>query len=80
MSSLLVESAGLQTTVQDLGRPGFGPEGVSASGAADPVALRLGNLLVENQPGVAGLELTLVGGSFVFPDGAVNALKGADFG
>lgn len=80
MSSLLVESAGLQTTVQDLGRPGFGPEGVSASGAADPVALRLGNLLVENQAGVAGLELTLVGGSFVFPDGAVIALTGADLG
>lgn len=80
MSSLLVESAGLQTTVQDLGRPGFGPEGVSASGAADPVALRLGNLLVENQPGVAGLELTLVGGSFVFPDGAVIAITGADLG
>ena len=80
MSSLLVESAGLQTTVQDLGRPGFGPEGVSASGAADPVALRLGNLLVENPPGVAGLELTLVGGSFVFPDGAVIALTGADLG
>ena len=80
MSSLVVESAGLQTTVQDLGRPGFGPEGVSASGAADPVALRLGNLLVENQPSVAGLELTLVGGSFVFPDGAVIALTGADLG
>jgi len=80
MSSLLVESAGLQTTVQDLGRPGFGPQGVSASGAADPVALRLGNLLVENQPGVAGLELTLVGGSFVFPDGAVIAITGADLG
>ena len=80
MSSLLVESAGLQTTVQDLGRPGFGPEGVSASGAADPVALRLGNLLVENQPGVAGLELTLVGGSFVFPDGAVIAITGAELG
>jgi antagonist of KipI len=44
------------------------------------VALRLGNLLVENQPGVAGLELTLVGGSFVFPDGAVIALTGADLG
>jgi antagonist of KipI len=42
--------------------------------------LRLGNLLVENQPGVAGLELTLVGGSFVFPDGAVIALTGADLG
>lgn len=80
MSSLLVESPGLLTSVQDLGRPGFGPQGVSASGAADPVALRLGNLLVENELGAAGLELTLVGGSFVFPEGAVVALTGADLG
>lgn len=80
MNTLLVESPGLLTTVQDLGRPGYGAEGVSASGAADPVALRLGNLLVENDPGAPGLELTLVGGSFVFPDGAVIALTGADLG
>lgn len=80
MSSLLVESPGLLTSVQDLGRPGFGLEGISPSGAADPVALRVGNLLVENEPGAAGLELTLVGGSFVFLEGAVIALTGADLG
>jgi len=80
MSSLVVESPGLLTTVQDLGRVGFGPLGVSPSGAADPVALRLGNLLVGNEPGAAALEMTLVGGSFVFPEGAVIALTGADFG
>lgn len=80
MSSLVVESSGLLTTVQDLGRPGFGPLGVSPSGAADPVALRLGNLLVGNQPGAAALEMTLLGGSFVFPEGAIIALTGADFG
>lgn len=80
MSSLVVESVGLLTTVQDLGRVGHGPLGVSASGAADPVALRLGNLLVGNEPGAAALEMTLVGGSFRFPEGAVIALAGADFG
>lgn len=80
MSSLLVESPGLLTTLQDLGRPGFGPMGVSPSGAADPVALRLGNLLVGNEPGAAALEMTLLGGSFVFPEGAVIALTGAHFG
>lgn len=80
MSSLVVESPGLLTTVQDLGRPGFGPMGVSPSGAADPVALRLGNLLVGNEPGAPALEMTLLGGSFVFPEGAVIALTGADFG
>jgi antagonist of KipI len=79
MTALVVESPGLLTTVQDLGRPGFGPMGVSASGAADPVSLRLGNLLVGNEPGTAGLEMTLVGGSFVFPQGGVIAITGANF-
>lgn len=80
MSSLTVESPGLLTTVQDLGRPGFGPLGVSQSGAADPVALRLGNLLVGNLSNSAALEMTLLGGTFVFPEGAVIAITGADFG
>jgi antagonist of KipI len=80
MSSLVVESPGLLTTVQDLGRRGYGPLGVSPSGAADPIALRLGNMLVGNKPGAAALEMTLLGGRFVFPDGATIALAGADFG
>jgi antagonist of KipI len=79
MSSLVVEAPGLLTTVQDLGRVGYGALGVSPSGAADPAALRLGNLLVGNEPGAAALEMTLVGGSFLFPEGAVIALAGADF-
>ncbi len=80
MSSLLVENPGMLTTVQDLGRPGFGALGVSPSGAADPVALQLGNLLVGNTPGAAALEMTLVGGRYFFPEGGVIALAGADFG
>jgi len=80
VSSLVVESPGLLTTVQDLGRPGFGPLGISPSGAADPVALRLGNLLVGNDPGTPALEMTLLGGTFSFPRGALIALTGADLG
>jgi antagonist of KipI len=80
MSSLIVESPGMLTTVQDLGRPGFGALGISPSGAADPVALRLGNLLVGNDAGSAALEMTLLGGTFVFPEGATIALTGADLG
>jgi len=80
MSSLVVESPGLLTTVQDLGRVGFGTLGVSPSGAADRVSLQLGNLLVGNAAGAAALEMTLTGGSFVFPEGAVVALTGADLG
>jgi len=80
MNSLLVENPGWMTTVQDLGRPGFGVLGVSPSGAADPVALQLGNLLLGNAPGAAALEMTLVGGRYLFPEGGVIALAGADFG
>lgn len=68
------------TTVQDLGRQGYGPMGVSPSGAADAVALRLGNRLVGNPEQTAALEMTLLGGAFAFPEGATLALAGSDFG
>ena len=80
MSGILVQSPGPFTTVQDLGREGFGPLGVSPSGAADAISLRIGNRLVENPETAAGLEMTLVGGTFQFPEGAVLALAGSDFG
>jgi antagonist of KipI len=80
MSLLVVESAGLLTTVQDFGREGFGVLGVSASGAADAVALQLGNLFLENASGTPALEMTLTGGTFLFPDGAVICLAGGNFG
>ncbi len=80
MSEIHVIAPGLLTTVQDLGREGFGPMGVSPSGAADAVALRVGNLLAGNAEGVAGLEMTLLGGTFQFPQGATVALTGSDFG
>jgi antagonist of KipI len=54
--------------------------GVSPSGAADAVSLRLANLLVGNPAAAAALEMTLLGGSYIFPEGAVVALAGADFG
>jgi antagonist of KipI len=71
--------AGLFTTVQDLGREGFGPMGVSPSGAADPISLRLGNRLVGNNQDAPAIEMTLLGGTFCFPEGAVAALTGSDF-
>jgi antagonist of KipI len=52
---------GLLTTVQDLGRFGFSQFGVPPSGALDPFSLRVGNLLVGNQQGEAGLETAITG-------------------
>jgi antagonist of KipI len=80
MSSIVIQMPGLFTTVQDLGREGYGPLGVSPSGAADPISLRIGNRLVGNSEGIAALEMTLVGGAFTFEAAALIALTGADFG
>src|SRR5580698_10402599 len=80
MSHIEVQSPGLFTTVQDLGRPGFGPLGVSTAGAADPTALRVANLLLGNPPNAAGLEMTLQGGQFLFPEGALIAFGGSACG
>jgi antagonist of KipI len=80
MRVIEVQAPGMLTTVQDLGREGFGPMGVSPSGAADLMALRIGNRLVGNAEGAAGFEMTLLGGRFVLWEDTVFALTGSDFG
>ena len=76
MSALVVETPGFLTTVQDLGRPGLAAYGLPASGAADPLALRIGNRLVGNLDGAAALEMTLVGCAVRFEADACVALAG----
>jgi antagonist of KipI len=80
MGSLNVLSPGFLTTVQDLGRYHHAHLGLSPSGAADTVSLRLGNLLVGNPPNAAALEMTLVGATIVFDTACAIALAGSDFG
>jgi biotin-dependent carboxylase-like uncharacterized protein len=77
---LSVIEPGLLTTVQDLGRTGLLRYGVTTGGALDRAALILGNRLVGNTPGAAGLEITLVGPRLRFADAVVLALTGADLG
>jgi biotin-dependent carboxylase-like uncharacterized protein len=73
-----VVAPGALTTVQDLGRFGFGRLGVSPGGAADTLALRVGNLLAGNAPGEAALEVTLLGPRLRFDSPALVAIAGAD--
>ncbi len=80
MRSITVLEPGLLTTVQDLGRDGYGRIGVSPAAAADPAALRIGNRLAGNPDGAAALEMTLQGGAFRFEEAAVVAVTGSDFG
>ena len=79
IASITVVEPGLFTTVQDLGRDGYGRLGVSPGGAADRPALRLGNLIAGNPEGAAGLEMTLQGGVFRFEAETVVAITGSDF-
>lgn len=80
VSGLVVRAAGLQSLVQDLGRPGHGDLGVSSSGAADQQSARQANRLVGNEPGAAVVE-NLLGGLAVSARGdQVLAVAGAPAG
>ncbi len=71
--------SGFLTTIQDLGRTGFREFGVSTSGALDVFALRVANLLVGNDEGAAGLEITLGGLQLRFNDERLIAWCGGAF-
>jgi biotin-dependent carboxylase-like uncharacterized protein len=77
MNEITVIRAGPLTTVQDRGRAGFAHLGVPPSGAADSAALALGNRLVGNAAGAAGLEATLHGPVLRFAEPVVVAVTGA---
>jgi antagonist of KipI len=70
--------AGLQTTVQDLGRPFRQREAIPAGGAMDRLACRAANLLVGNPEGAALLEATLIGPTIRFAEETLIALTGGD--
>src|SRR6476660_6629810 len=76
---MIVTRAGFLTSVQDPGRIGFREFGVSISGALDPFALRVANLLVGNDEGAAGLEITLGGLQLRFDDERIVAWCGGEF-
>ena len=78
-AAITVLQPGLFTTIQDLGRPGHRAAGVPLSGAADPVSLRLANLLVGNAEDAAAIECTLLGPTLRFEREALVALVGAVF-
>ena len=75
-----VVAGGLQTTVQDLGRPGRGRFGVSPGGAADRGALIAANRLAGNRDDDAALEITLLGPHLRVLSPCRLALAGADLG
>lgn len=80
-SGLRILSPGLQSLIQDLGRPGHAGLGVSSSGALDRSSLRRANRIVGNQPSAAvvetvagGLRVQAVGDQVLAVAGAPSAL------
>ncbi|ANF96769.1 biotin-dependent carboxyltransferase family protein [Paenibacillus bovis] len=59
--SIIVEKLGLLTTIQDIGRTGYGRDGVSITGAMDRPAHVIANWLVGNTGHEPALEITLAG-------------------
>ncbi|AWW32556.1 allophanate hydrolase [Echinicola strongylocentroti] len=74
---LEVVNAGFYGTVQDLGRTGYGHWGIPAAGAMDQQSYQLANHLLRNEPNAACLELTMIGGEFLFHHPTTAVLTGA---
>ncbi|MEM1129959.1 MAG: biotin-dependent carboxyltransferase family protein [Pseudomonadota bacterium] len=73
-----VIQAGIQTSIQDLGRPGYYHLGIPIGGAMDRYALRAANLLVGNSEDAAGLEAVFMGPELEFTEAATVAVCGAE--
>lgn len=71
--------AGLQTSLQDLGRKGFRRFGIPNNGALDPVSLQIANWLVSKPLNSACLEITQAGPVIEFSQDMAIAVTGAHF-
>src|SRR5437016_8961492 len=76
---MIVTRGGFLSSVQDLGRIGLREFGVSVSGALDSFGLRVANLLVGNDEGAAGVEITFGGLQLHFQDERIVAWCGGEF-
>lgn len=70
--------AGALSTVQDAGRTSYRRFGVGTAGAMDQLALAIGNLLVGNSPGAAGIEVPVLPFRVRFLQAVDFAVSGAD--
>jgi urea carboxylase len=74
-----VLEGGTMTTVQGYpGRLGYWPVGVPPSGPMDSLSHRLGNRLLNNLEGAAGIEMTMTGAAFRFNIATTICLTGAE--
>jgi urea carboxylase len=78
--TIRVLAGGASTTLQDYpGRIGYWSVGVPPSGPMDALSFRLGNRLLGNDEGAAGLEITAAGPTLAFSAATRFVLTGATF-
>ncbi len=73
-----VKTPGAHTTIQDRGRFAYQHMGVPVSGALDPFAFRVANMLVGNPRDAAALEITFAGPQLEVLSQADIGITGAD--
>lgn len=76
---LEIVEAALFTTVQDAGRRAWQAFGVPLSGPMDAFALRAANMLVDNTPTAAALEIGITSAELYFHADSLVAVCGAGF-
>lgn len=74
---LKVLKSGFFVTIQDLGRFGYRDIGVPISGAMDVLSVKKANLLLENEPNAAVMEITMTGPTLQFEGPTYICLSGA---
>ena len=78
MGTFLVIEPGPFSTIQDRGRWGFQQMGLPVSGALDPLAFRMANLLAGNPDNAAVIEFTVAGPQLAVMEEVDIAVAGAD--
>ncbi len=77
-ASFKILSPAIAMSFQDLGRFGYGGDGVPQSGAVDLISLRLANALLDNKPFEAGLEFSFIGPEIQVENGSIRIANAAN--
>ncbi|MCG7550103.1 biotin-dependent carboxyltransferase family protein [Pseudoalteromonas sp. Of7M-16] len=77
---LTILKSGIQTCIQDLGRSGFRHLGVSQAGVIDTLAAKSANILLNNSPDTAVIEITVGLCKFKFDRPTNFSITGAELG
>jgi antagonist of KipI len=77
--NLKIIKAGIQDTIQDLGRHGYQWLGINPGGAMDRFSAQVVNILVGNNPTDAVVEMHFPAAAFLFETDTMIAIGGANF-